>query len=275
MPVAATLFCIAGMTVATLAQVRQKEVTPSSAAIRAEREAFLSSARIITEPPTKGSGSWRATLDDGIRRHDASVETADGSDPTRRNYKFNVAAYELDKLLQLDLVPPSVERLVSGRPASVTWWVDNVVMDEVSRRRKAIDPPDPERWSRQVDAVRVFDELVSNTYRNTSPGLYFNAVWDNLLIATDWSIAIIDHTAAFRTREGLEDQASLLRCPRTVLARLRMLDRQRLQQTLGRYLSSVQLDALEARRVLLVRHFDREIATRGEAAVLYDLRPMK
>jgi hypothetical protein len=50
-----------------------------------------------------------------------------------------------------------------------------------------------------------------------------------------------------------------------------MLNKALLRQVLARYLSAQQLDALEVRRVLLVRHFDRQIATRGEADVLYDL----
>ena len=182
-----------------------------------------------------------------------------------------MAAYELDKLLDLNLVLPSVERLVRGRPASVIWWVDDFAMNELDRRRKRIDAPDSERWARQVQAVRVFDELISHTYRDTAPPLYLNTVWDNLLITTDWSIWLTDHTGAFRTRQDLQDPDSLVRCPRTVLGRLRMLNKARLHQAVGRYLSAPQLDALEVRRVLLVRHFDRQIATRGEADVLYDL----
>ena len=255
------------------AQARQQPPTPSSLETRAEREAFLSTANIVTDAPADGRRSWRASLDDGTRRHDASVEAADGSDPTRRNYKFNVAAYELDKVLGLSLVPPSVERSVSGRPASLIWWVDNIAMSEVDRRRRGIDPPDLESWSRQVQAVRVFDELISNSYRDTSPPLYLNSIWDNLLITTDWTIWIIDHTGSFRTRRDLQEPESLTRCPRTVLGRLRELNRELLQQTLGRYLSSQQLDALDVRRALLVRHFDDQIASKGEVAVLYDLPP--
>ena len=175
----------------------------------------MSKASFVTDAPADGRPSWRAGLDDGTRRHDASVVTADGSGPTRRNYRFNLAAYELDKLLGLNLVPPSVERLVNGRPASVIWWLDNVAMNELDRRRKGIDPPDPDSWGRQVQAVRVFDELISNTYRDTAPPLYLNSVWDNLLITTDWTIWIIDHTGAFRTRRELQDPDSLVRCPRT------------------------------------------------------------
>ena len=126
-----------------------------------------------------------------------------------------------------------------------------------------------------MQAVRVFDELISNTYRDTAPPLYLNSVWDNLLITTDWTIWITDHTGAFRTRHELQDPDSLVRCPRSVLGRLRQLNRPRLQQTLGRYLSSQQVDALEVRRALLVRHFDDQIRSRGESVVLYDLPPRR
>jgi hypothetical protein len=96
-------------------------------------------------------------------------------------------------------------------------------------------------------------------------------VWDNLLITTDWTVWITDHTGAFRTRQQLQDPDSLVRCPRSVLGRLRQLNGPRLQLTLGRYLSSQQVDALEVRRALLVRHFDDQIRSRGESVVLYDL----
>ena len=148
-------------------------------------------------------------------------------------------------------------------------------MNELDRRRQRIDAPDPDRWGRQVQAVRVFDELISNTYRDTEPPLYLNTVWDNLLITTDWSIWLTDHTGAFRTRQDLQDPDSLVRCPRTVLGKLRMLNSARLHQALGRYLSAQQLDALEVRRVLLVRHFEHQVERKGEADVLYDLPPRR
>ena len=254
---------------------KQQPGTPSSLETRVEREAFLSKARVVTEAPTDGRRSWRAGLDDGTRRHDASVVTEDGSGPTRRNYRFNVAAYELDKLLDLNLVLPSVERPVNGRPASVIWWVDNFAMNELDRRRNGINPPDQDRWGRQMQAVRVFDELISNTYRDTAPPLYLNTVWDNLLITTDWTIWLTDHTGAFRTRQELQDPDSLVRCPRPVFGRLQALNKERLQQALGRYLSPQQLDALEIRRVLLVKHFAHQIESRGEPDVLYDLPPRR
>jgi hypothetical protein len=199
---------------------QQPRVAPSSST-RVDKEAFLSTAGIVTERPADGRASWRVSLDGGSLVHDASVNTEDGRSPTERNARFNVAAYELDKLLGLGLVAPSVERSIEGRPASVSWWVDDVAMSEVDRRKRGIAPPDPEAWSRQFAAMRVFDELISNAYRDTSPPLYLNSVWDNLLIDQEWEIWLVDHTGAFRARRDLRDKDALTRCPRSVLSRLR------------------------------------------------------
>lgn len=38
----------------------------------------------------------------------------------RDYYGFNIAAYELDKILGLNMTPPSVERKVKGKVAAVT-----------------------------------------------------------------------------------------------------------------------------------------------------------
>ena len=217
--------------------------------------------------------SWRVSLDDGKRKHDASVDTENGSNASQRDYRLNVAAYELDKALELNLVPPAVERTVNWQPAAVTWWADAVAMNELGRRRKKIEPPDPDSWNKQMQAVRVFDELISNAYRNISPVHYLSTIWDNLLITNDWRIWLIDHTRTFRISKQLENPESLTQCDRTLLGKLRELNKEVLKQKLGKYLAPEQLDGLEARRELLVKHFNEQIVRKGEGAVLYDLPP--
>ena len=71
---------------------QSQPAAPTSFETRAAMESFLSSASIVRDPGPAARASWRVTLDDGTRKHDAGVETADGSDPTRRNFRFNVAA---------------------------------------------------------------------------------------------------------------------------------------------------------------------------------------
>ena len=142
------------------AGTQEQPVAPSVPMTRAEKEEFLLKASIVDEGDTStGSKFWRVTLDDGKRKHDAAIETSTSRDASERNYKFNVAAYELDKALELNFVAPSVERTIKGQPAAFTWWVDDVLMNEQSRRGQKIEPPDPDRWKKQMQVVRVFDEL--------------------------------------------------------------------------------------------------------------------
>ena len=44
----------------------------------------------------------------------------------RESYKAEIAAYALDKLLQLDMVPPSVERQLEGSRGAAQLWVEDV-----------------------------------------------------------------------------------------------------------------------------------------------------
>ena len=108
-------------------------------------------------------------------------------------------------------------------------------------------------------------------YRNVSPVHYLSTIWDNLLITIGWRIWLVDHTCTFRISRELANPESLTRCDRDLLRKLRELNRTVLKQKLVEYRTPEQLDWLEARRELLVKHFDEQIARRGEASVLYDL----
>lgn len=216
----------------------------------------------------------RVTLDDGSFQHDAAVQTVDVKKTTfatargtelnfRDAWQFNVAGYELAKLLALNMVPPYVERNVSGNTASVSWWVNDAMMER-DRFRKKIQPPDPEEWNHQIYAVRVFHELVGDTDPNMT----------NMLIAQDWRVWMIDFTRAFRMTRTLHNPKSLRRIDRTLLAGLRDLTEDRLQQALGRWLNRVEIRGVLARRDLIVEFFEVEVKAKGEAAVLYELPRM-
>ena len=114
----ALLVSIVMLVLSAPAHGREQPSAQSSLETRDEREAFLSNASFVTNAPTDGTRSWRAGLDDGTRRHDASVVTEDGSGPTRRNYRFNVAAYELDKPARPES-GPAIGRATRQRPAGL------------------------------------------------------------------------------------------------------------------------------------------------------------
>ena len=45
----------------------------------------------------------------------------------RESYKAEIAAYEVDKLLKMDMVPPTVERQLEGHNGAAQLWVENIV----------------------------------------------------------------------------------------------------------------------------------------------------
>jgi len=272
------LLFAAWMCVAPLAAPAAQE-RPGPQALQmtaAERDAFLMNASVVDAGPQAAADRpRRVSLDDGRRTHAASLVVSPPPDASPHGYRLNVAAYELDKLLALGLVVPSVERVVNGRPVILTWWADDVVMAEHDRRQRQLEPPDRVSWDDQMQAVRVFDELTANAYRSMNPEKYSSTLWDNLLVTAQWRMVLVDHTRAFQTTRQLEYPNTLIRCDRAMLATLRALDRDRFGRGLGALLTTEQLDALEARRLIIVRHFDQRIARQGQRAVLYDLPPRR
>jgi hypothetical protein len=242
---------------------------------REQMEDFLRTAKIVDQKRTAIgiTGSLRAKMSDGTLTHDAhiqSIDVAKSSLQTDRgtefnfkdSWKYNIAAYRIDKLLKLNMIPVSIERNVPGiGRAAVTWWVDDVLMDEVTRTKKKLDPPNMEDWNRQMYTVRVFDQLIYNMDRNLQ----------NLIFTNDWQIWMIDHTRAFRMHKVLKDQKNLVRCDRRLLDALKQLDAGVIARETDTYLSAPEVKGLLARRDLIVNFFEQQVAQKGEKYVLYDL----
>jgi len=237
-----------------------------------EMEEFMRLGKIVQKKdiPKGITLPTRATLEYNGRRHDAAVQTVDISKAsyqtakgTELNFRdfwgYNVAGYELAKILELNMVPPYVARNVGGNQAALSWWIDDSMM-EIDRKNRKMDPPDLDSWNKQMYAVRVWHQLIFDTDPNLT----------NLLITKDWQIWIIDFTRAFRLRKDLRDPKDLVQCDRKLLAKLRTLDKDELNQKLSHWLNKSEIDALVARAAKIVNFFDKEVAAKGEGAVLYD-----
>ena len=235
-------------------------------------ETFLLKARVVQarDAGSGTTGSRRVTLSDGSLTHDAHVQAIDIQRTSfqagkaselnfKDSYRFNIAAYRLATLLGIR-VPMSVQRSYEGNPASFTWWVDDVAMDE-SARLKSSSRGDSERTAKQMLVMRAFDELIQNVDRNRG----------NLFCTKDWTLWLIDHTRAFRLNKQLLKRDDLIRIDRTLLTRLRDLDPKRVREVVGDSLTRDELEAVLARRTALVRHYDERIALASETAVLFDL----
>ena len=212
----------------------------------------------------------RATLEYNGVRHDAAVQTVNiakvsyqTARGTELNFKdfwgYNMAGYELAKILELNMVPPYVERKVGGQSASISWWVNDSMM-ELDRKNRRMEPPDLDSWNKQMYAVRVWHQLIDDTDANLT----------NILITKDWRLWTIDSTRAFRLNKNLRDSKDLVQCDRRLLAKLRTLDKDVLKEKLSRWLTKSEIEALAARAGKIVDFFDKEAAAKGEGAVLYD-----
>ena len=273
-PTLVALFCVVLTTTPTPASGQQE--TTASQLSDHEKEEFLRTAEIGRRRglDVGVTRSDRATLDDGHLKHDAHIQTIDefrrGVTTLRRSvqvnfqdsYKFNIAAYRLDRLISLHMVPVSVERTVGRKKAALTWWVDDVQMMELERIRQEIKPPDSWAWNDQMYNVRVFNELVYNTDPNLG----------NLLITNDWQIRLIDYTRGFRNMKSLRRPKNLTpRIDRRVYEGLRGLDQETLTGVMDGLLTKSQIEGILARRDLILQYFDGEIAQQGEASVICDL----
>ena len=226
---------------------------------RAQKAEFLLKAKVVkTQSAPKGvTNTVRATLDDGSLTHQASIQVIDeyktrfetpmGTEMNFKDtWKFNLAAYKLDQLLGLNMIPVTVERRYKGASGSFTWWVDDILMDEVDRTKKKIEPPDTENWNNQMHCVRVFDQLIFNVDRNLQ----------NLLIDKNWQIWMIDHSRAFRMLTSLRESKNLEKCDTALLERLKGLTAETLKKELGGYLTAPEIKGVLTRRDRIVKTFE-------------------
>lgn len=238
---------------------------------------FLRTARVVAAVPIgKGvTGAKRVTLTDGVRTHDAAFQAVDkesiGQDVPRAlrrpgelrfvdHYRYNIAAWRLAQILGLDfMMPATIERSV-GTNGALSWWIDDVLMDEQERQKTQAAPPGGAlALARQFARMSVFAELVRDTDRNKG----------NVVFTKDWRLFMLDFTRAFRLPKALQKPADLGSCDRALLTRLRALTDTAVKEAVGTQLTGGEIAAVMARRDLIVAHFDKLIAERGESVVLY------
>lgn len=169
------------------------------------------------------------------------------------SYQSEIAAYELDKLLDLGMVPVTVEKRVEGQLMSAQLWVENCVWLKTLKGQQS---PDIDGWNRQVHRQRLFDNLIANIDRNEG----------NLLVlrSPEWNLVLVDHSRAFTSTLRMPFQ--MTRIDRPLFERLKALD----EATLNARVWPLLLDGVRSllkRRDQIVAHFEKLAAAKGEAAV--------
>lgn len=232
-----------------------------------ELENYLRTAKIVSKRRTGGRGeNWLISLDDGKIARRGFFKLINRSRPTliTDSYKYGIAAYELDKLLDLNLVPPVVEREIEGRKGSLQIFMEGALL-ESERRIKNIEPPDPEKFKNTLDDLSVFENL---TY---SPAFCGERELDDILIMhkKDWEICRVDFSEAFATSPELIPGYEITRCSKKLYQHLIKLEDKVIKAKLKQYLNDEEMSMLLKRKKLIIEKIKKLIAEKGEESVLF------
>jgi len=169
------------------------------------------------------------------------------------SYKSEIAAYEMDKLLGLHMVPPTVERRIDEELGAAEQWVEHVTGWDMARPASG---PEPE-WSRKISRMKLFDQLIANIDRNEG----------NLLYDDDWHLILIDHSRAFTDRRDIKDEQQPHHIDQRLWDKIDALTLDELRGALGPWLREKEIAAILARRDRMREAIKTLVAERGEANV--------
>lgn len=264
---------------AGLASLLAAQFTPQELTQRDTWESFLATADIVRfESAGEGvTNPYRISLKKGEVEAKAFWKNVDETlgEGALDNWRFEIAAYRLDKLLGLGMIPPVIERAFQGKPGSLSLFAASKysllkIMDESI----PIPPQEADQINKMKYLTRAFDCLIANDDRTQQ----------NILYTDDWRTILIDHSRAFRFdqehaqrliygRNGFKTIAGkpmlFRQLPRTFVQAVRSLDAGRIKQAVGPYLTDAEIRAIVSRQRILLEEVEDLIKEKGEAGVLF------
>ena len=178
------------------------------------------------------------------------------------SYKAEIAAYELDKLLGLGLIPPTVEKRIDGDLGAAAMWV------APTQSFGDLDgPPTPPsrqmaRWNYQLIRAKMFHNLIYNKDPNLG----------NWLVDPAWNLMIIDNSRAFTRDRRMVHK--LTRVEQALWDRMLALDEPTLSAALGEWLGDREIRAILERRDDMVEDVQEIADARGETRVFVTYKPL-
>lgn len=172
------------------------------------------------------------------------------------SYKSEIAAYELDTFLNIDMIPPAVERKVDGAVGAAVMWASPV--KSFKQLGGVPSPPAALRdaWTRQIIKAKMLDNLIANIDPNLG----------NWLVDPAWNIILIDHSRAFTDTQRMTHEMNNIDA--ALWERMKALDHQQLTSVLGSWLSADAIGSLLRRRDKMQTIVDSLVKKRGAAPVL-------
>lgn len=253
------------------------QFTEEQLAERGKWEEFLASANIVKQEQMSGSlavtNPWVLTLEDegGISRQALWKNPKGRMKGYLEGWRWEIAAYRLDKYLGLNMIPPTIERRFNGNLGSIQLWV-LAEMDLRKKTKDNIKTPSYKvyYWNRATYLQRAFDSLIANEDRHMG----------NVLITDDWKMILIDHSRSFRTskkftkklmfgKNGIKGKKLILQLPRNFLEKLRSLTPEIVKGVVDEYLTDKEIETMLVRRDMLLEEIEATIKEKGEDKVLY------
>ena len=168
------------------------------------------------------------------------------------SYKSEIAAYELDKLLQMHMVPPAVERSINGEAGAAVMWVEG----PRSVKERGGKVPSGEIWGKSIRRMVVFDNLIGNGDRNAG----------NILVGPPGELILIDHSRAFV--DAVKLPRNIERVDAEQWERIMSLTEDDLTRALGPWLENRAVGAIVERRKRMAEVVDKLVAKKGRALVI-------
>ncbi len=256
-----------------LAAQAYAQLLPDEIAQFPKWEEFLKTAEIVGQRQMSGeeavTSPWVLTLKLGDFTHRGLWKNARGRlHGYLEGWQYEIAAYRLDQLLGLNMVPPTVERRFQGDLGSCQYWIDDTISlrDKVDKKIKT---PSYKvfNWNRATYLQRFFDNLICNEDRSEG----------NILITKDWRMILIDHSRTFRTWKKLlfTDKSQggpklMSELPRAIIDKAKALTFDSIKAAVGDYLTNEEINTMLFRRDLILKEIDRLIKMNGEANTLYE-----
>jgi len=254
------------------------QFTPAEIAQRQEIEEFLKTAEIVSSAniPEGVTKPIRIFLKKGdVERSGAWKNPKGMQEGYLEGWQYEIAAYEMDKLLELNLIPPTVERKFKGKPGSLQFWVESK-FSELTVFEQKIGIPRSKFYNKQnmKYLTRAFDSLIGNDDRTQQ----------NILYTKDWRAILIDHSRSFRSSKkytkklmygakGLKKvggQPMLFRqLPRAFVEKVKALNYDDIKNAVGPYLKDKEIKAILLRKELLLKEIEEMVKEQGEDKVLY------
>jgi len=261
-----------------VASLLSAQFTSQEIAERSRWERFLKNAKIIKDEQPWGTREavtepYRLTMDNKGEIRQAIWKNASGRiRGYLENWRWEIAAYSLDKYLELHMIPPTVERKFKGDRGSCQLMIESK-MSLMDKERQDLKVPEDklDTWNQAVYLHRAFDNLIANYDRHGR----------NFRITEDWRIILIDHSRSFGTskkhaKKLIYDENSkegpklMRRLPRDFVEKLKALNLDLVQEIVDEYLTKKEINAVLLRRDLILTWLDKHISEQGKNEVLYD-----